>query len=97
MGRSNVINHERASQIAVEKLKFHPQECGYLTVWKVALIDEISRALPNVYCVGNESMEDCWIIYFDQRHFVGLGSSTIMLVSRTTGAVVYFGSANDEG
>jgi hypothetical protein len=92
-----MINREQAAQIAVEKLRFHSQECGFLTVEKVVSIDEIVGARPCVYMVGNESMEDCWIIYVNPGHFVGLGSSTIMLISRTTGAEVYFGSANDEG
>ena len=55
------------------------------------------RGSPCVYIASNERMEDCWIIYFDRNHFVGLGSSRIMLISRTTRAEVYFGSANDEG
>jgi hypothetical protein len=92
-----MINREQALQIAVEKLKLHPQDWGCLTVGKVVSIDEIPGARPCAYLVGNESMEDCWIVYFDRSHFVGLGSSTIMLISRTTGAEVYFGSANDEG
>jgi hypothetical protein len=92
-----MINRERAAQIAVEKLKLHPQECGYLTLGKVVSIDEITGARPCVYIVDNERLEDYWIIYFDRSPFVGLCSSTIMLISRTTGAEVYFGSANDEG
>jgi hypothetical protein len=92
-----MINRAQAAQIAVEQLKLHPQECGYLTVGNVVSIDEIPGARPCVDIVGNESMDNCWIIYFDRNHFVELDSSTIMLISRTTGAEVYFGSANDEG
>jgi len=92
-----VISREWATQIAVENLKLHARDCGYLTVGKVVSIDEISGARPCVYIVSNERIEDCWIIYFDRSHFVGLCWSTIMLISHTTGAEMYFGSANDEG
>jgi hypothetical protein len=37
-----------------------------------------------------------WIVYLEGLPAM-LGSSTIALVSRDTGQVLYYGSANDEG
>jgi hypothetical protein len=41
-------------------------------------------------------LKDCWIAYVSSRH-LALQSSQVVLVSKESGEVIYFGSANDEG
>lgn len=42
------------------------------------------------------NVHQCWIAYVTSRQFA-LQASEIVLVSKESGAVIYFGSANDEG
>jgi hypothetical protein len=58
------------------------------------LHSEIDWRAPLLY--GGPNLDDCWIVYAE-RPITGLESSTIVLVSRETGAVLYAGSAYDEG
>jgi hypothetical protein len=92
-----MISREHAARIAVEKLRLHGATYYNSTVRKVASIDEITGRRPVTYIVGNGGIEDCWSVYFEQTNCPTLCSSTIMLISRSTGEEVYFGSAGDEG
>lgn len=58
------------------------------------LLEELSSPPPNLY--NGPKLADCWIVYA-QRPELGIRASTVVLVSRATGAVLYAGSAHDEG
>lgn len=58
------------------------------------LLEELGYRPPLLY--NGPDLAGCWIVYAT-RPSTGLRSSTIVLVSRTTGAVLYSGSAHDEG
>jgi len=52
---------------------------------------------PYIYGL-RERLEDCWVAYLTVSDgWEGLRSNTIILVSKTTGQVVYAGLAHDEG
>ncbi len=57
-------------------------------------LTEVSRP-PMPYGL-RESLASCWIVYLTPRGLM-LGPSEIVLVTKTTGDVVYYGSAGDEG
>jgi hypothetical protein len=56
-------------------------------------LDELTGREPNVY---GQRLEDCWIACV-RMPCRGLHSNTILLIDDGTGALVYYGSANDEG
>jgi hypothetical protein len=58
------------------------------------LLSEMSGRIPAVYVLSD--FGDCWIVYAE-RPMKGLFSSEIVVLSSETGAVLYSGSANDEG
>lgn len=63
---------------------------------RALLVDELTAARPVLY--NCPDLEDCWIVYAESPlSGIMLRSSDIILVSRTTGAVLYAGSAHDEG
>ena len=66
---------------------------------RVAAPNELTGRLPAVY--GVEIDNNCWIAYLGPSEKAEsaffLMSSKIVIVSRTNGKVLYFGSANDEG
>lgn len=64
------------------------------TVLDVLLPGEIDGRVPMVY---NVSLDNCWIAYVGNSGPPALCSSTIILVSREHGAIIYRGSAYDEG
>jgi hypothetical protein len=58
------------------------EECGRLYIYKVKPFRE----------------EDCWFFYLQEIPRVhALRSSTILVISKENGKVMYFGSAGDEG
>lgn len=61
--------------------------------------EELQTRKPSVYMrdPGGETLENCWITYLRESEPMALRSSTMLAVSKSTGRVVYFGSANDEG
>ena len=60
---------------------------------EVRLLEEVGRG-PTLY--NGPDLTRCWIAYVEtRRHW--LGPSTVILVDRITGDVLYAGSANDEG
>jgi hypothetical protein len=60
----------------------------------LCLLEEISWRQPQVY--NGPSLAECWIAYVE-RPMARLGASSIVLISKKTGEVLYAGSANDEG
>lgn len=60
--------------------------------------DEVER-LPSLY--GAPDLTRCWLVYADRSGLESTGrslrSAALVLVDRSSGAVVYAGSANDEG
>ena len=64
------------------------------SIREVLTASEVGRP-PSVYGLS-APIEDCWIAYL---HSVttGLHSSQVVILSRDSGTVLYFGSANDEG
>ena len=63
-------------------------------VQAVMLPEEITSAFPALYGV---SLENCWIAYIEQYGQPAIRSSTIIVLDRESGNVLYRGSANDEG
>ena len=60
-------------------------------------LHEVDRPPVLVYWqMMTTSVDECWIAYVTPRH-LALQASEIVLVSKESGEVVYFGSANDEG
>jgi hypothetical protein len=92
----STITREQAASIAADVLHFSAERNEY-NVSRVVGFDELTGAPPAAYIRSSESIEDCWIVYLGRRKFIGLCSSTIMLVSKLSGHMVYFGSAGDEG
>ncbi|MBV5337046.1 MAG: hypothetical protein J0653_03470 [Deltaproteobacteria bacterium] len=64
------------------------------TVLDVLLPVEIYGPFPMVY---NVSLDNCWIAYVENSGQPALRSSTIILVCRERGEIIYRGSAHDEG
>jgi hypothetical protein len=91
------ISREQAKWIAADNLKLRGDPCARMAVTKVVRLNEITYARPHAYNVPPQAWEDGWIVYMADSTFVGLCSSTVMLISRSTGHMIYFGSANDEG
>jgi len=66
------------------------------TIEAVRDVSDVGRP-PMPYLASTTTrLADCWIAYLTSRH-LALQPSQIVLVSKETGDVVYFGSANDEG
>ncbi len=86
-----VVTREQAYEIA--KQDALDNELGF-NINKVLLPEEITSSLPVLYGVP---LENCWIAYVKTTEPLGLHSSTIIVVNRESGSVVYRGSANDEG
>jgi hypothetical protein len=63
-------------------------------VSNVLLVEEITWRHPQVY--NGPSLAECWIAYVE-RPVRCLGDSSVVLISKTTGEVLYAGGANDEG
>ena len=58
---------------------------------------EICEIPSRSWCIYNEPKEECWYIYVHQKEAIFLQSSTIIFISKYSGKILYFGSANDEG
>jgi hypothetical protein len=92
-----MITREQAAQIANDILR-SKSEAGAYEVHRVVTLDEITWRRPHAgYGVSQDVFEGSWIAYLNDRTFVGLKSSTIMLLTRDAGHLAYFGSACDEG
>jgi hypothetical protein len=93
----STITREQAAQIAADVLRFK-SDSDTLKVGKVVTLEEITWAGPYPsYGTSRDIFDNAWIVYVHPKEILGLMSSTIMVISRETGHVIYFGSANDEG
>lgn len=92
------IAREQATEIAEDYLGARLDKHPAYRIWSVTTSDKIRGRKPAPYLVGPERLEDCWIVYLERVPGLPvICSSTIMLVSKADGRVVYFGSAADEG
>jgi hypothetical protein len=92
------ITREEAWKIAEEYMAGDPKR-ERRPVVKVVTYQEVLAAgtrPPMPYDVMGRDALTSWIVYLEGLPAM-LGSSTIALVSRDTGQVLYYGSANDEG
>jgi hypothetical protein len=92
------ITREEVWRIAEEYMAGDPQR-ERRPVTKVVTYQEILAAgarPPKPYDVTGRALLTSWIVYLEGVPAL-LGSSRIILVSRDTGQVLYFGSADDEG
>lgn len=63
-------------------------------VSEVRRVGEVGRP-PTLY--NGPDMWRCWLAYVDMRGSGWLGPSTVILINKETGEVLYAGGANDEG
>ncbi|MGA8708570.1 MAG: hypothetical protein WB646_16470 [Steroidobacteraceae bacterium] len=90
------ITREQAAGIAAHNLRWS-EEYRWHQIRSVLELSEIRQTRPCLYNVSEEELEGAWIVYLHDPNFLGLRSSTIMVISRATGHVRYLGSACDEG
>lgn len=89
------ITRERARQIATDYLAA-PGEKGW-PISKIVSVEELAPRTPQLYGCGTDPsyrIEECWIAYLDPA--TALRSNTILLISKESGKVVFFGSADDQ-
>lgn len=92
-----MISREQAAQIATGLLRSKPEASTY-EVHSVVTLDEINWQRPTAaYGVGGDIFQSNWIVYLADEEFVGIKASTIMVLARVDGRLLYFGSAHDEG
>lgn len=63
-------------------------------IYRVLSLDEMTGRAPCLYGV---SLSDCWIAYVETSGPPALRASTIIVIDRASGRIIYRGSANDEG
>lgn len=68
---------------------------GTAGIGDVCARKEVARP-PSLYQTAFD-LDHCWIAYVERPWTGRLSSSEIVVVSMSTGKVVYAGSANDEG
>lgn len=85
------LDRAEALRIAVKEIQSRGLGSGAKEAF---LQEEIGVTFPGIYSCPN--LAECWIVYADAP-ILGLQSSSVVLISRTTGAVLYAGSAYDEG
>jgi hypothetical protein len=85
-----MIDRDQARHIALSTIKERGLGFGVNAVHRRS---EVPRP-PCLY--GGPDLEQCWIVYV-ARPIRGLEASTVVLVSMTSGEILYAGSANDEG
>ena len=90
-----VISRSEAFEIANKYVKTCPLEEG-VGIRKILSIEEIGRR-PCIYNYSDEKMKNYWIAYVNIPSKEMISSSTILLISKETGEIIYAGSANDEG
>ena len=86
-----MISRAQAREIAERTVSARSLGIGVL---EVVSGDELRGRAPSIY--GVPDLVGVWIAYV-ARELVGLRASFVVLVSKSTGEVVYAGSANDEG
>lgn len=86
-----MIRREQARAIAESVALARQLGTGIRGVYSV---DELPWQAPTIY--GSLRLDEYWIGYVE-RPVLGLGPSTIVLVSKQSGQTRYAGSGNDEG
>ncbi len=86
-----MISREQAADIA--RTAALNSQLGF-EIDKVVTPEEITWAPPRLYGV---SLSNCWIVYLESLAPLALCASTIVVINRDSGKIVYRGSANDEG
>jgi len=89
------ISRSEAFDIANKYVKTCPLEEG-VGIRKIVSIEEIVWRRPCIYNYPDEKMKNYWIAYVNIPKEM-ISSSTILLISKETGEIIYVGSANDEG
>lgn len=87
----STVSREAAAEIAVRYAR--DRHLGW-EVAKVLSEDEISSRKPFLFDVP---LTNSWIAYLKADHPMMIQSSTIVVIDRASGRVVYGGSAFDEG
>jgi hypothetical protein len=87
-----MIGSEDARRIAEQ---FLAQKAGHC-VSSVYAYDEVPGRKPLVYWPSATPLKETWIAYVD-RFYSGPSSCEIVVVSMRDGAILYHGSAFDEG
>lgn len=90
------ISRSDAFEIAENYVKTCPLEEG-TGISEILSIDEIVWRRPCIYGYSDEKMKNYWIAYVNIPSKAMISSSTILLISKDTGVVIYSGSAHDEG
>lgn len=85
-----MVSRSQAKAIAEEHLSERGQPTRIRAVYS---LPERPFGRPILYGIP---LEACWIAYVEQPE-VALRSSFVVAVSKDSGAVLYCGSANDEG
>ena len=86
-----MIERDEAKAIAAREIAAHGSGSG---VRHVLLLHELSFRAPKLY--GGPDLASCWIAYAE-RTIPRIEPSIIVLIDKSSGAVLYHGSANDEG
>ncbi|MBU4014258.1 MAG: hypothetical protein KJ550_12470 [Proteobacteria bacterium] len=89
------ISRSEAFDIANKYVKTCPLEEG-AGIRNIVSIEEIVWRRPCIYNYSDEKMKNYWIAYVNIPKEM-ISSSTILLISKETGEIIYVGSANDEG
>lgn len=90
LGRA-MISREQAAEIAEAYAVANRLGFGVL---EVRLPEEIEGRMPFVYSVA---LDNCWIAYIEPPGPPAVGPSTIVVINRENGQILYGGSAYDEG
>jgi hypothetical protein len=94
-----VITREQARAVTTAFLQRHAQPT--VRVWSVERVvdgSELTGVPPRTdYGAPRIEWEKAWVAYCKTPGPVMLKSSDIVVMSKETGEILYFGSANDEG
>lgn len=93
---NGAITREQAVGIATEHLGREPEFVG-ARIRRVVAWEEMTWRRPSIFNAP-PGIACSWVAYLEFPNEPPTScSSTIIMVSRTTGAVLYAGDANDEG
>lgn len=87
-----MITREAARAIVDEYLR--QNDSGRTTTGPGVAVDEHPGTLT--YWPHKVPLEDCWIVFIDSPP-IGITSSTVAIVEKESGDILYVGSAYDEG
>jgi hypothetical protein len=91
------ITRAEAGRIAREYLAAPPGWAGW-PIGKVVDLEEITTVRSPRDPLGISvscDLTDCWIVYLEPA--ATLRSNTILVISKSDGRIVFFGSAGDDG